>query len=112
MDMCYAFCELMIENGYFPGVYANSRWLKNFFDTEELSTFFDIWFARYPLDSVDGSAKIYLEDWNYELDEATLYGMWQFTESGRVSGANGNVDLNIAYKDYPSIIKEHGYNGY
>lgn len=112
MDMCYTFCELMIENGYFPGVYANNRWLKNFFDTEELCTYFDVWFARYPQDSVDGSAKIYLEDWDYELEEATSYGMWQFTESGRVNGVDGNVDLNIAYKDYPSIIKEYGYNGY
>lgn len=112
MDMCYAFCDLMIQNGYFPGVYANTRWLKNFYNKEELCTYFDVWFARYPQDSVDGSAVIYLNDWNYELEEALSYGLWQFTESGRVDGIEGNVDLNIAYKDYPSIIKKYGYNGY
>ena len=112
MDMCYAFCELMIENGYFPGVYANNRWLNNYFNKEELCTYFDVWFARYPQDSVDGDTAIYLEDWDFELAEASDYGLWQFTESGRVSGVDGNVDLNIAYKDYPTLIKEYGYNGY
>ena len=25
---------------------------------------------------------------------------------------NGNVDINIIYKDYPSIIREYGLNGF
>lgn len=112
MDMCYTFCELMIENGYFPGVYANNRWLNNFFNSEELCTYFDVWFARYPQDSVDGESVIRLDDWDYELAEAANYGLWQFTESGKVNGVEGRVDLNIAYKDYPALIKKYGYNGY
>lgn len=112
MKMCYAFCEILIENGYFPGVYANLKWLNNYFDSEELCTYFDVWYARYPLDASDGSDPIYFEDWDYELPEAEYYGMWQFTQSGRIDGASGNVDLNIAYKDYPAIMKKYGYNGY
>ena len=112
MKMCYAFCEILIENGYFPGVYANLKWLNNYFDSEELCTYFDVWYARYPLDSADGSEPIYFDDWDYELPEAQYYGMWQFTQSGRIDGVSGNVDLNIAYKDYPAIMKEYGYNGY
>ena len=112
MAMCYTFCELMVENGYFPGVYANRQWLDNYFNKEELCTYFDVWYARYPLDSVDGSVPIYFEDWDYELSEAPSFGMWQFTQSGRVDGIEGNVDMNIAYKDYPALIKKYGYNGY
>ncbi len=112
MDMCHAFCELMIENGYFPGIYANLKWLTNYFDSEELCTYFDIWYARYPLDASDGSEPIYFEDWDYELPEASSYGLWQYTQSGRIDGVSGNVDLNIAYKNYPALIKKYGYNGY
>ena len=112
MAMCYTFCELMIESGYFPGVYANRRWLTNFFDIEELCTYFDVWYARYPLDTDDGSEPIYFDEWDYEVPEAASYGMWQFTQSGRVKGIDGNCDINAAYKDYPSIIKKYGYNGY
>ena len=38
--------------------------------------------------------------------------MWQYTSSGSVSGISGNVDMNIAYYDYPSIIKAAGLNGF
>ena len=112
MEMCYAFCQAIIDGGYFPGVYTNLKWLTNYFNSEELCTYFDVWYARYPLDADNGSKPIYLEDFEYELPEAASYGIWQFTQSGRVDGVSGNVDLNIAYKDYPSIMKKYGYNGY
>ena len=40
------------------------------------------------------------------------YGMWQYTSNGKVPGVAGNCDCNYAYKDYPSIIKGAGLNGY
>ena len=42
---------------------------------------------------------------------ALSYGMWQHSSTGRVDGIAGNVDLDIAYKDYPTIIKRAGLNG-
>lgn len=112
MEMCHTFCSLLIESGYFPGVYSNLKWLTNYFDSEELCAYFDVWYARYPLDSSNATKPIYFEDWEYELPEAPSYGIWQFTQSGRIDGVEGNVDLNIAYKDYPSLIKKYGFNGY
>lgn len=38
--------------------------------------------------------------------------MWQYTSSGRLDGYNGNLDMNIAYKDYPSIIKGADLNAF
>jgi lysozyme len=38
--------------------------------------------------------------------------MWQYTSDGKVGGINGRVDMNIAYKDYPTVIKNAGLNGW
>ena len=32
------------------------------------------------------------------------HGIWQYTGSGKVDGIAGNVDRDVAYKDYPAII--------
>lgn len=40
------------------------------------------------------------------------YGIWQNSWVGKVDGINGNVDTDIAEKDYPTIIKGAGLNGY
>ena len=40
------------------------------------------------------------------------YGIWQHSEKGNVDGINGNVDLDICYKDFPTIIKAKGLNGF
>ena len=42
---------------------------------------------------------------------ATQYGMYQFTDSVRINGY-GPFDGNVCYKDYPSIVKAFGFNGY
>ena len=39
-------------------------------------------------------------------------GIWQHSEKGKVDGITGNVDLDIGYKDFPTIIKGKGLNGY
>ena len=40
------------------------------------------------------------------------YGMWQYSWKGKISGISGDVDLDYAYADYPSMIKEKGLNGF
>lgn len=36
------------------------------------------------------------------------FGMWQYTRKGKIPGISGDVDLSVAYKDYPAIIKRAG----
>ena len=91
-------------------MYTNNRWLVNFWDQEQLTTLYDIWYARYPLD--DDVTRFTYEKWTTVPSYAGDYGMWQFTEYGRIDGINGDVDLNMCYKDYPSLIKKYGYNGF
>ena len=40
------------------------------------------------------------------------YGLWQYTSNGSIMGISGNVDIDVAYKNYPKIIKGGHFNGY
>ena len=80
-----------------------------------MTTLFDVWYARYP--SVDEN--VTEGAWNTEK-YGTQMAMWQFSKTGTISGVirhDGSgesvvFDMNYAYKDYPSIIKALGYNGF
>ncbi len=39
-------------------------------------------------------------------------GIWQKSDKGYINGISGNVDIDIAYKNYPEIIKQKGLNGF
>lgn len=98
MKMLETFCTILSDNGFFPGLYTNNNWLLNYWHEEAVTTLYDVWYARYgsyPAGKFDSE-----------------YGMWQYTETGKIDGITGDVDLNYSYKDYPYIIKKYGYNGY
>lgn len=40
------------------------------------------------------------------------YGMWQYTSSGKTGGITGNTDMDLAFKDYPNIMRANGLNGF
>lgn len=111
MDMCLEFCRTVAENGYFPAVYTNNDWLVNLWHAEALTTLYDVWYARYPLDD-EGESHFPFGNWTHIPSYVGQYGMWQYTEFGRIDGVEGDVDLNFCYKDYPSHIKKYGYNGF
>jgi hypothetical protein len=89
-----AFCTAVEQAGYYAMNYTNQDYIRNMLDMDALSGF-DLWYAWYNA--------------NCNRDDA---GLWQYTSSGKVPGINGNVDLNIAFKDYPAIIKSAGLNGF
>lgn len=93
-DIVKTFCNEIEKNGYYSMVYTSLNWWNNYLITDELKQY-DLWLAQW------GVAKPSVE-----------CGIWQNSESGKVYGISGNVDLNIAYKDYPSIIKAKGLNGF
>lgn len=95
-DGAIAFCKELENNGYFVGIYGSD--LSTFdsrLENERLDAF-SKWVARY------GSEPQYVKN----------YDMWQYSSTGHVSGIRGNVDMNICYVDYNSIIKENGFNGF
>jgi len=80
---CIAFCEKIKDAGYTPMIYANKRWFLTRLDLTRL-TDYDMWHAAY-IDTPD---------------TPYMYTMWQYTDSGKVAGINGSVDLNISFVDY------------
>lgn len=94
-EIAKAFCEKMESYGYYVCIYANKHWLDNYF-TDEIFKKYDIWLAQ----------------WAEKPTFQRTYGMWQKTSKGRVDGIETNVDLDESYKNYPSIMKYNGLNGY
>ena len=93
---CRGFVETMEKSRYYCGIYASDIYgFKDRLDVSKLDGI-DKWVARY------GSKPSYI----------TEYGMWQSSDSGNIDGISGNVDTDEAYKDYPSIIKKAGLNGF
>jgi len=79
-----AFCETIEDSGYTAGVYANKTWYEKKMNADEL-TKYKIWLAQY------AAQPTYTE---------TRIDMWQYKETGKVSGISGNVDLNLSYLGY------------
>jgi len=94
-DICKAFCEEIEKNGYYAMIYTNKNWLDNYLYANELLKAFDLWLAEWGVDSPSYSC-----------------GIWQHSSTGKIKGINGNVDLNISYKNYPEIMKNKGLNGF
>ena len=80
VEMCITFCEIMKENGYKTGVYANLSWLMNQLNDSRLDIY-DKWVAQ----------------WNATCDYTKKYIMWQYTSDGTVKGIEGRVDMNKYY---------------
>lgn len=78
-----AFCETIAAAGYEPLIYFNCE--VGYFNYD-LSKLKDIhfWLAEY------GDIPSFYYD----------YKIWQYTKEGRVSGIDGNVDINISLRDY------------
>ncbi len=95
VDICELVCRRLEEEGYYAGIYANLYWLTHQLDSRRLDRF-DKWLAQW------ASAPTY--------DRA--FGMWQNSNNGSVDGITGRVDTDIAYKNYPRIIRTAGLNGF
>ena len=95
-----AFGEIIEAAGYYFGVYTNRNWYNNLISGSELNKRFDWWIAQ----------------WSTAEPTNVNYGMWQFggetnyIRSNKVAGVT--TDQNYAIKDYPSIMKNSGLNGF
>lgn len=77
------FCEAVADEGYTPMIYYGSRVGYTKLDLRKL-TDYDVWYAQYA-------------PW------PTMYydfRIWQYTDSGKVPGIEGDVDMNIAFLPY------------
>ena len=79
---CITFCEKIKEAGYTPMIYGNLKTFMLMLDMEQLEDY-DKWFAYY-------DEQMYFP---YE------FKIWQYTNTGKVSGIDGEVDLNISFEE-------------
>lgn len=81
--MAHVFIDRIKEAGYTPMIYANMEMWSVLLD---MSEFEDVekWFAYY-------GTELYFP---YE------YAIWQYSDTGRVDGIQGDVDMNISFREW------------
>lgn len=95
-----AFAKVVKDAGYYFGVYTNVDWYKNVISGKTLNKKYDWWIAS----------------WTKSKPTGINADLWQFggetnvIRSNKVAGIT--TDQNYAYKDYPSVIKAKGLNGF
>ena len=92
-EIALTFLGRVRDAGYYPMLYSNPNFVGLYLDMEQLSEY-DFWVADY-------------RSW---IGYQGPYTIWQFTDQGVVDGIDRRVDLDIAYRDYPALIKSEGYN--
>lgn len=94
-NLITSFCSTIEKAGYFAGLYMSRSHLQNYVKPE-VAKKYTLWVAEY------GSSC------NYNGS----YGIWQNTSTYHANGYSGNLDHDYCYVDYPTIIKQGGFNGY
>lgn len=86
--MANTFCAIIEAEGYYPMVYANKYWL-----TQKIGPLlYDKWVAQWgPACEVPDTA------------------IWQYSCKGAIPGILGDVDLDIAFRDYSTSIVNTGW---
>jgi GH25 family lysozyme M1 (1,4-beta-N-acetylmuramidase) len=100
-DMAIKFLSTIEGAGWYAMNYTNIDYLNRFFN-DSVKNRFDTWVAQ----------------WASKCSYSGNYGIWQYgaeqnyLDTKYVDGIKGIVDKNIAFKDYPTIIKTNGLNGF
>ncbi len=95
VDIADTFCKMVQDSGYYVMIYANLDYFNNKLNNSSLDDY-DKWLAQ----------------WSSKPTYSKPFGIWQYSSKGSIPGISGNVDLDIAYKDYPSIIASKKLNNY
>lgn len=87
-----AFCKEIEAAGEYVSFYCSTDFYLNHLNGDMLSRY-DMWLA----------------DWTGINPRIRVHGIHQYSSNGKINGINGRVDLNLAFKNYLSIIggKEH-----
>lgn len=87
------YCEQLEAAGYYVGIYSSLNRLNSNLNSRELDPY-DKWVA----------------EWNDRLTYNGEAGMWQNTSYEEIAGIYTRVDGDIAFYDYPKIIRDKNLN--
>lgn len=93
--------EGLEKNGYYPMLYTGFDEIENYI-SESVWRKYDIWFAHWARSC--GYKESNLSMWQYG-------GETNLIDGNSIAGV-GTIDKDIVYKDYPTIIKNGGYNNW
>ena len=93
-EIIFTFCDTIEKAGYFTGFYSNPNFLHNVINVTVKSRF-TLWLAHWETNTP------YCD-----------YGMWQKSAKGKISGINGDVDLDFCKTDFTAQIKALDLNGF
>jgi GH25 family lysozyme M1 (1,4-beta-N-acetylmuramidase) len=115
-DMVKTFCDYLEEHGCFAGVYSYDSFFSSNL-SEDIPKRYSAWVARINSQAPGG---VYIPGGVCSPGGAAIikpshcktYAMHQFSWKGAVAGVKGDVDLNLCFKDFPSVILKNGLNGF
>lgn len=93
-EIIFTFCDTIEKAGYFTGFYSNPNFLHNVIN-DVVKNRFILWLAH----------------WDTNTSYCN-YGIWQKSAKGKISGINGDVDLDFCKTDFTAQIKVLGLNGF
>ena len=94
--LCKAFCDAIEAAGYYAAIYTFKSALE-YHLSDSIKSRYDIFLSHIGVSKTDYSG---------------TYGLWQYSWTGNISGIDGDVDLDCAYRDYPKIIQQAELNGF
>ena len=95
--MIQAALEILEHEGFYAMLYCSRDFFLRFTDLSELAEY-DKWEAAYVSEDT----------------KEIINGIWQFSSKNPfgIAGFGSELDCDIAYKDYPAIIRRAGLNGF
>lgn len=97
-QICESYLEKIKNFGGYGGIYCNSNWYKNNLSGNELALKYNFWIAAY--------------NRIWSLIPGNAIKIWQRSQTGKVDGINGDVDLDECYFDYPTFLSEKKLNNF
>lgn len=88
------FCRTLEERDFYAMFYTNRDYYQRYYQASKVAEKYDMWYARY----ADSPGR-----------PVTL---WQKSDSGKISGINGKVDLDQTERNYPFIIRRAKLNNW
>lgn len=94
-EVIFSFLSDIEKAGYYAMAYSNKDFPQRYLYIERITDRFDFWYANYGISVPD-----------------TECGIFQYSCKGRIDGINTDVDLDISYKNYKSIMLKNNFNGF
>ena len=98
VQMALRFQATLEDAGLFCGVYSSSSWFQTKLDGDRLGGRDYLWGAQW---TASGTLS---------QNRSREFGLYQYSETGRVNGISTTVDLDVCYLDYPTLLANTAAN--